>query len=237
MNRLWEEIAPIIEAGQELPKVDFKENLKLSNKPEQAEFSKDVAAIANTGGGTGYIIIGVVEAGKRRSEHPNDYIPGFKTDDPDGFQRRMIQSLSTYIDPPPEIQYREVTHPQTGKNLSIVVIPMSTQRPHVFVKDGEGVRKGDIPIRRGPETFLASRNELLEMSGDHWLPRLEEERKVSTEIYRDVVRDATDWQLVAESTCRSLYTALPKSRRGKVIRSILSSFGKEAYFDEWFGDT
>lgn len=82
----------------------------------------------------------------------------------------------------------------------------------------------------------ATRNEVLEMSGDYWRPKVEEEREILARTYRDADRDARDWLRIAEQACRRLFHALPRKRRVEVVRGILKFFGKQEYFDQWFGE-
>ncbi len=73
---LWRRIRRYVETGRETPKVDLKLNLQLSGAGE-AEFVKDVTAIADTPGGDGYIIIGIQDSKDRQSSDPCNYVVGF----------------------------------------------------------------------------------------------------------------------------------------------------------------
>ncbi len=65
---LWRRIRRYVETGRETPKIDLKLTQQLSGSGE-AEFVKDVTALANTPGGDGYIVIGVQDAKDRRSNN------------------------------------------------------------------------------------------------------------------------------------------------------------------------
>jgi hypothetical protein len=160
---IWSKIAYFVASGREGRKVDLKRQLDLETRGMRAKFAKDVLAMANTAGGTGYLIIGVLDVKDRTSDDPTEYIVGFSSPDFDAFQRLMLQSLQTYCEPVPEIRYEEIMHPDTGRTLGVVVIPRSFAQPHVVKTDGESIRVGDIYVRRGPETFPASREELRRM--------------------------------------------------------------------------
>ena len=76
---LWRRIRRYVETGRESSKVDLKLTMQFSGAG-QAEFVKDVTAIANTPGGDGYIIIGVQDVKDRRSKDPQDYVSWFFLD-------------------------------------------------------------------------------------------------------------------------------------------------------------
>lgn len=179
MSTLWDEIKGPLDSGIETPKIDLKRELDLSTRPKAAEFAKDVAAIANTSGGTGYIVIGVLDRGQRKGM--TDYVPGFEGD-PDLLYRQMLQALSNYVDPPPDIDYQELNHPTTGRKISrkigVIVIHASYRRPHVIARNSEGIANGQIWVRRGSETFIASREEIIEMTGDEWRRRIEDVKRL-----------------------------------------------------------
>ncbi len=160
---IWSKLAYFVESGREGRKVDLKRQLNLETRGMRAKFAKDVLAMANTAGGTGYLVIGVLDAKDRTSDDPAEYIIGFSPPDLDAFQRLMLQSLQTYCEPVPEIRYEEMVHLGTGRTLGVVVIPRSFMQPHVVKTDGESIRVGDIYVRRGSETFPASREELRRM--------------------------------------------------------------------------
>jgi len=160
---IWSKLAYFVKSGREGRKVDLKRQLDLGTRGTRAKFAKDVLAMANTAGGTGYLVIGVLDAKDRTSDDPTEYIVGFSPPDLDVFQRLMQQSLQTYCDPVPEIYYEEMVHPGTERTLGVVVIERSFAQPHVAKADSESIRAGDIYVRRGAETFPASREELRRM--------------------------------------------------------------------------
>jgi len=152
-----------IESGREGRKVDLKRELHLETKSERARFAKDVLAMANTSGGPGYLIIGVVDLKDRTSTRPEDYISGFAPTDMDEFERTIQQTLEYYCNPPPVAHLQEMIHPTTGRTLGVVVVPRSQDQPHMVKVDGEGLRANDVYVRRGTATFPASREELQRM--------------------------------------------------------------------------
>ncbi|MBI4771447.1 MAG: putative DNA binding domain-containing protein [Chloroflexi bacterium] len=164
MDRLWQILGPFVDGGRETRKVDLKYRMDLSSKGAQAEFAKDVSAIANTPGGAGYLVIGVQDAKARSSTAPEDYVPGWNVTDRDGFERGMNQALANYCNPPPGVELGEMVHPACGRRIGVIIIPRSFDRPHEVIREGEGLRRG-IYTRRGADTFTASAAELREMMG------------------------------------------------------------------------
>ena len=159
MDRLWKILAPSVLSGRETRKIDLKRELDLLSKPGQAKFAKDVAAIANTLGGVGYLIIGVQDAKERTSTDPNSFILEWSVTDRDAFSRSITQALSNYCNPIPDTRLEEMIHPETGRRLGVIVIPRSFNCPHEIVRESEGVRQG-FYVRRGADTYAASREEL-----------------------------------------------------------------------------
>jgi hypothetical protein len=164
MSRLWQVLEPFVASGRETRKVDLKREVDVSGRSGQAKLAHDIAAIANTSGGTGYLIIGVLDTKERTGVNPANYAVGFRPPDLDEFQRTVLQALDNYCKPVPDIRFEEMIHPDAGKPILVVVVLRSIRRPHEIIREGEGVRKG-IFVRRGAETFQASGAELAEMYG------------------------------------------------------------------------
>jgi len=163
---IWRRIKRYVDLGREASKIDLKQTLDLSTREKQAEFVKDVTAIANTPGGNGYIIIGVLDNTKcpRDRFQPENYVVGFSPQDPDELERQMITALSNYCDPIPVIEFSQVVHPQTGRNIGVVTIPRSARRPHKFIRGSTGIEQHDVFIRRGTATFKATPQEIIDMA-------------------------------------------------------------------------
>jgi hypothetical protein len=152
MGRLWEVLKSYIETGNETRKVDLKQSLDLSKPTGRTEFAKDVTAMANTGCGAGYLIIGVKDQRKRTVDDPADYIVGFAPDNFHVFEQRMAQALSNSCNPVPEVRYEEITHPTTSRRIGVIVIPRSFNRP--YKADGR------VFIRRGTHTARTTEEEV-----------------------------------------------------------------------------
>jgi hypothetical protein len=152
VSRLWEILEHCIESGQEARKVDLKQTLDLSSPERRAEFAKDVAAMANTSGGPGYLVIGIVDRKHRHSDDPSEYVAGFRPDDLEVFEQRMTQALQNNCGPVPEARYEEICHPSTGRHVGVVVIPRGFNRPYTV--------DGEVLIRHGSHTYRARADEV-----------------------------------------------------------------------------
>lgn len=160
---IWRIIEHFVKTGQESRKVELKHTLELKTKPQRAEFAKDIMAMANTPGGPGYIIIGVVDARHRTTDDPTDYVVGFDHPDPDAFQRLMVQALEYYARPVPEVEFHITIHPEVNRPIGVIRIPRSFARPHRVAVAGEGLPREAIFIRRGAETCQATFEEIQRM--------------------------------------------------------------------------
>jgi len=160
MSTLWSRIEYTVETGNERAKFDLKRTLDLSDKAKRAHFAKDVLAMANTRGGPGYIIVGVLD-NKDRQENSSDYVVGFSAGDTDALERLVMQTLDHYCSKPiPDVHYEELVHPQTKKSIGIVVIDRAYNRPYVPIRNGDKLKIDEVYLRRGAETFTAEPSEI-----------------------------------------------------------------------------
>ncbi len=91
--------------GVEGRKIEMKREFPLDDKTGKAKFAKLVTAIANTPGGTGYFIIGVVDKRDRASDRLDDIVVGVAHDE-DGYQRQIQQALTDFTNPVPLVLFR-----------------------------------------------------------------------------------------------------------------------------------
>lgn len=160
---LWNEIERWVLQGIEGTKVEMKREFALADRPSRARFAKLITAIANAPGGTGYFIIGVVDKKDRRGTHPDDVYYGV-TESTDHYQRSIQQALQEFSNPIPNVTYHEVTPPGTDKTIGVVIIDRSRNKPHEVTHESDTIKPG-IYIKRGAETFLARREDILTMTG------------------------------------------------------------------------
>ena len=147
-----EELTRLIYSN-EGPKMDFKRrSWDLGSHEGKGEFIKDILAMANAPGGTGYLIIGVCDEPSR----PLESIEGQGLS-----EERLQQIVKTYIEPPIEFAYGEMD--LHGTRIGIVTIPPSKARPHWAKKSIGKLRDRTFYTRRGSTTDFATLSELEQM--------------------------------------------------------------------------
>lgn len=129
------------EEGQ---KLDFKLKLDLITESGKKEFAKDVCAIANSGGGRGYIVVGVRDKSKK--------IEGIKRKDI--FTEEQVQQIiSSRCDPPIPLIVDFINI--DGKLIGIITICDGDQKPYQIKEHGI------FYTRRGSTTDIMRRSELI----------------------------------------------------------------------------
>ncbi|KXZ40186.1 Predicted transcriptional regulator, contains HTH domain [Alkalithermobacter thermoalcaliphilus JW-YL-7 = DSM 7308] len=127
------------------PKLDYKLKLSLDTESEKKELAKDIAAIANTNGGRGYIIFGIEDKTKK--------VVGVQKDN--DIEEKIQQVIANRIDPPIPIRMEYIEY--KNKILGILTIFKSRHRPHQIRQNGA------FYIRRGSTTDVARRYEIANM--------------------------------------------------------------------------
>ncbi len=155
-------------AGEEDSKFDLKREVDLEGQAGRAGIARDIAAMANTPGGPGNLLLGVADLKDRSGEGPESSYVGLPTGwpTPQRVEQAVVQSLHRYVSPPPRFRYREVAEPSTGRRLGLITVFRSRRRPHCIAADGHNVRKNEIWIRHGSHTQLAEPEEIREMHAD-----------------------------------------------------------------------
>lgn len=129
---------------EESSKLDYKLEIDLLTESGKKEFAKDVCAIANSKGGRGYLIIGVVDKTKeiKGVEDKNIYM-----------EERMQQIVSSRCEPPIplSIDYVEIE----DKVVVVVTIYDGDQKPYQIKETGA------FYIRRGSTTDVMRKQEIL----------------------------------------------------------------------------
>ncbi len=126
-------------------KLDFKAQLSLKTDSEKKELAKDVAAIANSKGGRGYIVFGIEDGtknilgieGKRYTEE------------------QIQQIISQRCDPPVTVNLDIISIDDS--QIAVLTIYKSSQKPHQIRQTGV------FYIRRGSTTDIARREEIASM--------------------------------------------------------------------------
>jgi hypothetical protein len=122
--------------------------------------------MANTPGGVGYVVIGVRDRRNRAAANGDgstiETVVCGIDHDPEIFGRQVQQALADASHPVPPIRYEVLDVPGTDKHIGVIVVELSADRPHELTRDSEGIRRGCY-VRRGADTFLATRDELRAM--------------------------------------------------------------------------
>lgn len=123
----------------------------------QNEFLKDLVALANTPGLDGYLIIGMDEQGGLNSSPFSS--SGLKD------QTEIRNLVVKNVDTPVEFTLHEIpiTDSSSTKIISILEVPMSSDRPHVIHRHvtPKGCEiQNYIPIRKSTGVYAANRNDL-----------------------------------------------------------------------------
>lgn len=124
-------------ANGEGPALEFKQRV-----PRPARLAKEVVAFANTDGGR--VLVGV---------HDDGTIPGLRDAEEEEFALR--HALDTHIDPPLAYTVARVPLPGAQRDVLVVDVPPSPQRPHFVVEGGEVLPQAYVRV--GASSVEASR--------------------------------------------------------------------------------
>jgi hypothetical protein len=168
--------------GNEGRKFEFKQELPLSSKPEKAKFAQIVSAVANSPGGKGYIVIGVIDKKNRKGTTLDDALQNIEYDY-DIYNNMISDALKEYVHPIPNVIYEEIEIIK-NKKIGVITIQTSKDRPHEIKRESDKITEG-IYIRRGTGTFRATRDEIMSMT----------DKSIRTPLIINMAREFTEWQL------------------------------------------
>jgi len=201
--QIWEAIRHVVESGYEDDVVDLKsEWYDLSNESREAEFLKDVCAMANDLQGPGdvrYIVCGVLDADQcpDRTNVAN-YVKGVQTGPVNKLNTRISQSVKTHIEPYINVRYIEVQHPNVNAVLGILEIRGWSKgwddRPYVIKKGIGKLKKSQIFVRRSASVCEPARwseiRLLVEHSQEQRIEHLEQELRDLEEAHKEELQNA-----------------------------------------------
>lgn len=145
-----DELRDLVQLKKEGPTLDYKQDLNLEAKKDEAEFIKDVLALANSGY-PAYIVTGI----KDKTWEPIDISKHYS-------QVQLNQILQYRTDPPISVEYAEME--LNGVTHGIVKISGEDPPYLVMVKDKfGGIQKGTVFIRNVDMNEGARRAELDQM--------------------------------------------------------------------------
>ena len=137
----------------EVKNVDFKgSHYRLDNDILKSQFVKDILCMANTPGGEGYIVLGVVAQGHQRA------VVGISTHHDSALLEELVASV---IEEPIHFEYFPVEY--KGNRCALLYIPSSNARPHWPKKDLGKLKKHVFYTRRSSGNTEASISEIREM--------------------------------------------------------------------------
>ena len=239
-QEIWGLIRSVVESGEETRKIDLKEALDISNPLGKTKLIRHICAIANTKGGTGYLIIGVIDKKNRAGSEPADFLKNWCVSK-DDFERQLGQILDEYISPSPEFDYYQLTpYEKQGVKASIGVIEIkdSLRRPHIIqkiliYKDPKNgkvtkpLRKGLIFIRQNTRSVLASRDDIVEMTTEDIRRAHEQYIESLRADYDEAIKGLEDGMERLEKTDAELRSKLKQVRKHRDQLSLELNDWKE----------
>ncbi|PXA74283.1 hypothetical protein DCC26_11785 [Auritidibacter sp. NML120779] len=151
---------------EETADLDWKSQMPLTvdmsiprdqKEKERYELAKDIAAMANTGGGM--IVYGVGETAVNQRTAAGSITPGLRvtTDD----CKRIRQAAFSTVHPPVVgLELKPLSSTDDGQDSVLaMIIPESMDAPHLVVKNGDG-GFFQAPWRNGPDTVFMAEREL-----------------------------------------------------------------------------
>ncbi|MHA6527616.1 AlbA family DNA-binding domain-containing protein [Corynebacterium pyruviciproducens] len=154
----------IIQKVEESRGLDYKAKPNASGEIRSGDVAKDVAAMANTGGGV--IIYGVAEDGEGKPKKRLDVSPIVENED--SYSRSYLQTTTDRIFPPVfgiELYFLG----GEGNKVMIVEIPESRDVPHLVEPEKQkGKRFFSVPVRSGASTRFQTEPEIARMYRDRF---------------------------------------------------------------------
>jgi hypothetical protein len=122
-------------------------------------------------GASGYLVIGVSD--KDRCPRPTDpyrYIHDIPIPSRGRFQGQLNNILRAYVYPHPAVECYQLKHEETGRRILTIVIQAWQEidpRPFVIIKGIGKIKEGQIWLRHGSDSYVAHRDELVELAAGH----------------------------------------------------------------------
>jgi len=193
----------VVESGCEDDVVDLKSKwYDLSNRPGEAEFLKDVCAMANDlpePDAVRYIVCGVLDVDQcpDRTDVAN-YVMGVQTGPVNKLNERISQSVKTHIEPPVNVRYVDIRHSDVDAILGALEIRGWSKgwddRPYTIKEGIHKLKKSQIYVRcSGGVSDPASWSQirlLVEHSQERRIESLEQEVKDLEEAHKEELQNA-----------------------------------------------
>lgn len=138
-----DEILRLINQGFESRNLDFKRSMPW-DETTQYRIIKHILAFANSGGG--YIIVGYDEKGVTDSEKRTGIAGNHRST---WETTKVNQLLSSYADPPVDVDVYEVPNSEQGRPFLILDIPEHGSVPHVCKQSKHASAGAQMILRKG----------------------------------------------------------------------------------------
>jgi hypothetical protein len=219
-------VLEIIKTG-EASKVDFKSSLTLGTAGEKAELSKDIQAFANSYDqpyrNHGFIIIGAA---------PGKLLYSSFSQNVDQMQATIDQIVREHLGPFVSTQVRHFG--DAGKTWGVIVVLPSRNAPHVFIRETDKFKRGDIYVRSGTTTSKAEPSDFARF----YRVQLEDHTREMREELRDVQREIANLKKQGPATVISVAPgtkggiAAPTSAKPHVAASSSMDFDLLSSIDQ-----
>ena len=154
----WQERLEALVAEWETTTVEFKREIELGTPKRNAEFARDITALANTkaSGPLRYLIVG----------YDADTHIFVRSVDPGIDQDRLEQVLNAYAAPSLDIRYFTVEHQADGQVGVVDVRRMAEKLPYRLTKGGGKIALDTIFVRHGSQIEPPTEAELAALEGE-----------------------------------------------------------------------
>lgn len=185
--------------------LDFKQSPPPEKELKNSDMLKDVAAMANTGGGV--IVFGITDDGGKAGNRI-DLSEKFG----ESFQRTFKRLAITSIDPPVfGLELFEVG--EQGALVGVVVIPDSSRAPHMIAGKDKFKDYFAVPVRNGPDTQFLSEVEISRMYRERFELDRNAREQIQTLYNRslELTDDEEVWLVGAARPKHQTFTVSPSS--------------------------
>lgn len=180
-NEVLEELVLKMVKMGETTKLDFKSVWDISSGGQKAEFARDIQAMANSVD-TAYRNHGFLILGAK----PGELLHTAFSEDADKMQATVDQVLREHLGPFVPTQVRQFA--MDSKTWGVIVVPPSRNAPHVFVRDTEKYKRGDVFVRVGTTTAKAEPGDFARFFRVHLEDHGRELREELRDLQREVER-------------------------------------------------
>jgi hypothetical protein len=156
VNTVWQSRIEAMVEEWETTSVEFKEQVPLGTEKRNAEFARDITALANTkaSGHDRHLIIGFEDETRTFTTPVADSIT----------QNRLEQVLNGYANPAPEVRYFTVDHPSGTGAIGVIEVHREPARlPHRLKRGGGKLTPDQIFVRHGSQVEEPTSEELHEL--------------------------------------------------------------------------